>query len=102
MKTGNFLALAGPLFMKANSHCYQRHAPLNGQHMTPVPPSVLGRRLRDTQDWSPREKARLGTFTKEKCEVYGVPLKQRDEIIEMSQVQRIPPKTCDTKLTSSA
>jgi hypothetical protein len=88
MEMGMSASLAEPLFKRVNSHCHQRYTPQNGEDTTPLlaTPSVLGRRVRDTQDWSPREKARLRTFTKERCEVYGVPLKQRDEIIEMSQV----------------
>jgi hypothetical protein len=50
------------------------------------PPPILGRRQRDTEEWTPRTKARLGTFAKENCEKYGVPLKERAAIIEMSQV----------------
>jgi hypothetical protein len=60
-----------------------------GTFLEPEPPTVLGRRVRDIQDWSPRSKARLETFAKEKCEVYGVPFRHRVDIIEMSQVRAI-------------
>jgi hypothetical protein len=99
MKMGKKFAWAPSCYSQLTLPCYQRYTP---QGSTPELPSILGRRVRDTQDWSPREKARLGTFAKEKCEIYGVPLKQRDDIIEMSQVRTIPPTMCYTKLKCSA
>ena len=53
---------------------------------SPPPPPILGRRQRDTEEWSPRTKAYLETFAKKKCEIYGVPFREQTAIIVMSQV----------------
>ena len=50
---------------------------------------MLKRSLRerdDDEEWSPRTKARLAVFAEGQCEIYGVPLREKRAIIEMSQV----------------
>lgn len=72
--------------MKTDKSSIQSHVFSFAKAKNSPPPSVLGRRQRETEAWSPHTKAHLRDFAKDKCKKYHVPFKERAAIIAMSQV----------------